>query len=153
MLINDRLSTILTQHAGEMAFVQRSQYIAGAFADVGARVHIVDLDISRATSNSNFSDALVTQADVAQEHEVEHIDRVIVVEAKEKGLSEQVRTNYTRSCLMRALISAQDVADMAIFLASTQASKITGQIMNVGGYLKSYVGMDDPNICNTEGNR
>ncbi len=25
MLINDRLSTILTQHAGEMAFVQRSQ--------------------------------------------------------------------------------------------------------------------------------
>ncbi len=24
MLINDRLSTILTQHAGEMAFVQRS---------------------------------------------------------------------------------------------------------------------------------
>ena len=27
MLINDRLSTILTQHAGEMAFVQRSQFI------------------------------------------------------------------------------------------------------------------------------
>ncbi len=27
MLINDRLSTILTQHAGEMAFVQRSQSI------------------------------------------------------------------------------------------------------------------------------
>ncbi len=26
MLINDRLSTILTQYAGEMAFVQRSQY-------------------------------------------------------------------------------------------------------------------------------
>ncbi len=25
MLINDRLSTFLTQHAGEMAFVQRSQ--------------------------------------------------------------------------------------------------------------------------------
>ena len=24
MLINDRLSTVLTQHAGEMAFVQRS---------------------------------------------------------------------------------------------------------------------------------
>ncbi len=28
MLINNRLSTILTQHAGEMAFVQRSQYKA-----------------------------------------------------------------------------------------------------------------------------
>ncbi len=27
MLINDRLSTILTQHAGEMAFVQRSLII------------------------------------------------------------------------------------------------------------------------------
>ena len=27
MLINDRLSTILTQHAGEMAFVQRSHII------------------------------------------------------------------------------------------------------------------------------
>ncbi len=29
MLINDRLSTILTQHAGEMAFVQRSHIKAG----------------------------------------------------------------------------------------------------------------------------
>ncbi len=29
MLINDRLSTILTQYAGEMAFVQRSQDVFG----------------------------------------------------------------------------------------------------------------------------
>ncbi len=28
MLINDRLSTFLTQHAGEMAFVQRSHKVA-----------------------------------------------------------------------------------------------------------------------------
>ncbi len=27
MLINDRVSTILTQYAGEMAFVQRSQFV------------------------------------------------------------------------------------------------------------------------------
>ncbi len=33
MLINDRLSTILTQYAGEMAFVQRSQcvLVGGAY--------------------------------------------------------------------------------------------------------------------------
>ncbi len=31
MLINDRLSTILTQHAGEMAFVQRSLFIDNGF--------------------------------------------------------------------------------------------------------------------------
>lgn len=79
--------------------------------------------------------------------EGERMDRVIAAEAKEKGISEQeVRKNYTRSCSMRTFISAQDVADMALFLGSEHASKVTGQIMNVDGHLENYGGLDDLSI-------
>ena len=72
------------------------------------------------------------------------MDRVIAAEAREKGISEQaVRTIYTRGCSMRTFISGQDIADMAIFLASDQASRVSGQIMNVDGHLENIPTMDD----------
>ncbi|WP_424945735.1 SDR family oxidoreductase [Candidatus Spongiihabitans sp.] len=77
----------------------------------------------------------------------ERMDRVIAAEAKEKEISEQeVRRNYTRSCSMRTFISGQDIADMALFLASENAAKVTGQIMNVDGHLEHYGGLDDMTI-------
>jgi NAD(P)-dependent dehydrogenase (short-subunit alcohol dehydrogenase family) len=72
------------------------------------------------------------------------MDRVIAAEAEEKGVSEQViRKSYTRSCSMRTFISGQDIADMAIFLGSEGASKVTGQIMNVDGHMENFAGLDD----------
>ena len=74
----------------------------------------------------------------------DRMDRVIAAEATEKGVSEQeIRKSYTRSCSMRTFISGQDIADMAIFLASNGASKVTGQIMNVDGHMENFAGMDD----------
>lgn len=250
-------SVLVTAGAGGIG-----ECIAASFAHAGARLHIVDLDITLAESKPDFCDALITQADVSKEEEVERIfgshfaqfggidvlincagiagptamvenisvdewqhcfgvninatflcsrkavpsmkqnragriinisstagwhgyplrsaycaakwavigftkslamelgqygitanaicpgsvegdrmNRVIAAEAKEKGLSEQqVRDNYTRSCSMRTFIGAQNIADMAIFLASEKASKVSGQIMNVDGHLESYGG-------------
>ena len=74
----------------------------------------------------------------------DRMDRVITAEASEKGVSEQeIRKSYTRSCSMRTFISGQDIADMAIFLASDGASKVTGQIMNVDGHMENFAGLDD----------
>lgn len=76
--------------------------------------------------------------------EGKRMDRVIAAEAREKKLPEEdVRKNYTQSCSMRTFISGQDIADMALFLASDQASKVTGQIMNVDGNLEATGGLDD----------
>ncbi len=72
------------------------------------------------------------------------MDRVIAAEAQEKGISEdEVRAIYTRGCSMRTFMSGQDIADMAIFLASDQASRVSGQVMNVDGHLENIATMDD----------
>ena len=74
----------------------------------------------------------------------ERMDRVIAAEAREKGISEEeVRGSYTRSCSMRTFISGDDIADMAVFLASEGAGRVTGQVMNVDGHLEALAGLDD----------
>jgi len=73
----------------------------------------------------------------------DRMDRVIAAEAKEKNLSEsEVREKYTQGVSLRTFIKAQDIADMAMFLASPAASKITGQIMNVDGHVESVGGLE-----------
>ncbi|MFK8020597.1 MAG: SDR family oxidoreductase [Pseudomonadales bacterium] len=71
--------------------------------------------------------------------EGERMSRVIAAEAEKKGVSEQsILDGYTQSCSMRTMIGGQDIADMALFLASDSASKVTGQAMNVDGHLESF---------------
>ncbi len=71
--------------------------------------------------------------------EGERMDRVIRAEAIQKNISEEaIRARYTNSNSMRTFINASDIADMAVFLSSPQASKVTGQIMNVDGHLEAY---------------
>ena len=69
----------------------------------------------------------------------DRMDRVITAEAKKKNVNEQqIRDEYTQGCSMRTMISGQDIADMALFLASDAASKVTGQAINVDGHLESF---------------
>ena len=71
------------------------------------------------------------------------MDRVIASEAVEKGVSEaEIRQGYTSGSSLRTFVAAADVADMAIFLASDAARKVTGQIMNVDGHLESFGGLN-----------
>lgn len=72
------------------------------------------------------------------------MDRVIADEARQQQISEeQVRTNYTRSVSMRCFIDAEDIAAMALFLASPAASRITGQAMSVDGHLENFGSAED----------
>ena len=74
----------------------------------------------------------------------DRMDRVIAAEAKNKGVSAQeIRDAYTRGCSMRTFIDAEDIADMAIFLASDKAARVTGQILNVDGHLENPGGLDE----------
>ena len=67
------------------------------------------------------------------------MDRVIAAEAEEKGVSEEeIRAAYTNSNSLKSFINSRDIADMAVFLASEQASRVTGQVMNVDGHLESF---------------
>jgi len=63
------------------------------------------------------------------------IDAVIERDAKARGLSvDEVRDVYLRQTSMRTFISAEDVARMAVFLASDGAARVSGQVIAVDGY-------------------
>jgi len=63
------------------------------------------------------------------------IDAVIERDATARGLSAaEVRDVYLRQTSMRTFISAEDVANMAVFLASDDAARVSGQVIAVDGY-------------------
>ena len=67
------------------------------------------------------------------------MDRVIAAEAREKGVTDAViRSRYTESNSLKTFIDAEDIADMACFLASSQARRVTGQVLNVDGNLEAF---------------
>ncbi len=62
------------------------------------------------------------------------IDRVIEAEAAAKGMTpEAVRHGYAAGTALKRLSEPEDVADMALFLASPAARMVTGQTMAVDG--------------------
>ena len=62
------------------------------------------------------------------------IDRVIEAEAAAKGMTpDAVRQGYASGTAMKRLTDAQDVADMALFLASDGARMVSGQALAVDG--------------------
>lgn len=74
----------------------------------------------------------------------ERMDRVIAREAKQKGMPEdRIRAHYRNSCSLRTFIDAEDIADMALFLASPRASRVSGQVINVDGHLENPGSMED----------
>ena len=59
-------------------------------------------------------------------------------ESEHKGkTTEEILEEYASGASMRKLISPQDVADMAVFLASDKASLVSGQVIAVTGHTEN----------------
>lgn len=68
------------------------------------------------------------------------MERVVQMEAKASGLSEEeVRAIYVKGTSLRTWVTADDLADMALFLASPAAGKVSGQVLAVDGHTESMV--------------
>lgn len=62
------------------------------------------------------------------------MDRVVAIEAAARNLPEdEIRDIYVRGVSMKTWVSADEVADTALFLASDAGAKISGQAMAVDG--------------------
>ena len=71
--------------------------------------------------------------------EGERIEMVIRKQAEVKGISiDEARQAFLRDSPLGRLVPAQDVAAAAIFLASDQASSITGEDLNVSAGITMY---------------
>jgi NAD(P)-dependent dehydrogenase (short-subunit alcohol dehydrogenase family) len=70
--------------------------------------------------------------------EGERIDQVIDSDARQRGKSpEEIRRLYQRQTSLRRFVTAEEVASMAVFLASDSCSAISGQALSVDGHTES----------------
>jgi NAD(P)-dependent dehydrogenase (short-subunit alcohol dehydrogenase family) len=63
------------------------------------------------------------------------IDRVFEAEAAQKGMTvKAIREGYAAGTALRSLVDPEEVAEMAVFLASRAAKMVTGQAIAVDGF-------------------
>ena len=68
------------------------------------------------------------------------MERVLAKESAASGRPvEELRQTYVANTSLRTWVSGDDLADMALFLASPAASKISGQVMAVDGHTEALV--------------
>ena len=72
------------------------------------------------------------------------IDRVIRKDAQARGKSiEEIRDLYTRQTSLRRFIDPQEIAHMAVFLASKLGRSMSGQVLSVDGHTESLSSVFD----------
>ena len=68
----------------------------------------------------------------------DRMERVLANESAATGTPvEELRQNYVACTSLKSWVSVDDLADMALFLASPAAGKISGQILAVDGHTES----------------
>jgi NAD(P)-dependent dehydrogenase (short-subunit alcohol dehydrogenase family) len=115
----------LSSAAGRLAFPMRTPYAAAKWAIVG------------------FTESLAAEAGPDKVRvnciqpgivEGERIERVIAAKAKALGASqEQVRAKMVEGVSMKTTVTQQDIADMALYLATAPGRHISGQAISVCG--------------------
>ena len=112
--------------AGLHGYPLRSPYAASKWAQIGlTRTWAMELGTSNIRVNA------ICPGSVSGPR----IEGVIERDANERGLpAEQIRDTYLRQTSLRTFVSADDVANMALFLASDKARNISGQSIAVEGH-------------------
>jgi NAD(P)-dependent dehydrogenase (short-subunit alcohol dehydrogenase family) len=115
----------LSSAAGRLAFPMRTPYSAAKWAIVG------------------FTESLAAEAGPDKVRvnciqpgivEGERIDRVIAAKAKALGVpEEEVRSKMVEGVSMKTTVTPQDIANVALFLATAPGRHISGQAISVCG--------------------
>ncbi|MDP6343651.1 MAG: SDR family oxidoreductase [Alphaproteobacteria bacterium] len=118
--------------AGVMGFPMRTPYAAAKWAVVG-------LTKSLAMEAGPFGIRVNAIAPGAVEGD--RMDRVVAAEAEAGGIDEEaIRDNYLRTSSLRTFIPGDDIAALAVFLASDAGVRISGQVIAVDGHTETLGG-------------
>jgi len=119
----------LSSAAGRLGFPLRTPYAASKFAVVG-----FSESLAMEVGPSNIRVNAICPGIV----EGERIDRVIEAKAKALGITfEEQRERQLSRVSLRRMVSAQDIANMALFLASDAGRNISGQKLAVCGNVET----------------
>jgi NAD(P)-dependent dehydrogenase (short-subunit alcohol dehydrogenase family) len=115
----------LSSAAGVRGFPLRTPYVASKWAVVG---------ISKSLAMELGPFGIRVNALCPGAVEGERIDRVIAAKAQARGISEsEMRAIMTQDTSMKTFVTAQDIADMALYLASPSGARLSGQALSVDG--------------------
>jgi NAD(P)-dependent dehydrogenase (short-subunit alcohol dehydrogenase family) len=113
----------MSSAAGRLGFPFRTPYAAAKWAVVG---------FTKSLSMEVGEDNIRVNAIQPGVVEGERIDRVIDAKAKALGISfEEQRKISLERVSMKTMVSPQDIANMALFLASDAGKHVTGQAISV----------------------
>ncbi len=111
--------------AGRLGFAQRTPYAATKWAVVG---------FTQSLAKELGPDGVRVNAILPGIVEGPRIDRVIAARAEVAGISfEEAERNMLALVSLRRKVSAQDIANMALFLCSPLGRNISGQALSVCG--------------------
>jgi len=121
----------LSSAAGRHGFPQRSPYCAAKWGVVG---------FTKSLAVEAGPDKVRVNAILPGIVEGERIERVIAAKAKALGVShEAFRETFLETTSLRSTVSAQDIANMALFVSTGPGSRITGQALAVDGDVRYLV--------------
>jgi NAD(P)-dependent dehydrogenase (short-subunit alcohol dehydrogenase family) len=116
--------------AGLLGCPHRSPYVASKWAQIG---------LTKTWAMELGPEGIRVNAVCPTSVEGPRIEAVIEGDAAQRGLTtDEVRSAYLRQTSMRTFVTADDVADTVLFLASEQASRISGQSIAVDGHTEGF---------------
>jgi len=119
----------LSSAAGRLGFPLRSPYSAAKWAVVGLSASLA-IEAGQDGVRVNCSQPGVVEG--------ERIDRVAEAKGRALGIStDEMKQRMVEKVSMRTMVSAQDIANMALFLASDAGRHISGQALSVCGNLET----------------
>ncbi len=115
--------------AGRLGFAQRTPYAATKWAVIG---------FTQSLAKELGPDGIRVNAILPGVVEGARIDRVAAARAEVEGIDvEEVKRDMLSRVSLRRTVSAQDIADMALYLCSPAARNISGQALSVCGNVET----------------
>lgn len=119
----------LSSAAGLFGFPNRTPYAAAKWAVIG-----FTKSLAMELGEHNIRVNAICPGIVEGERQ----DRVIAAKAQAEGRSPaEVRQNIVRQNSLHTFVTAQDIANLVLFLCSPAGSKISGQALSVDGHTES----------------
>ncbi|WP_135506976.1 SDR family oxidoreductase [Roseovarius aestuariivivens] len=125
------LIVLTTSTAGQWGYPYRSPYASAKWALVGlTKTLAMELGPAGVRVNAIAPGAV----------EGDRMDRVVAMEARASGKTKtEIRAQYVKGVSLRSWVTADDLADTLMYLASPAASKISGQVLAIDGHTETLV--------------
>ena len=116
----------LSSTAGLFGFPLRTPYAASKWAIIG-----VTKSLAMELGKFNIRVNAICPGSVSGDR----IDRVIAAKASSLGINEkELREDFEGMVSLKTFVDKEDIANMATFLVSEEAKRVSGQIMTVDGH-------------------